>query len=212
MNVECTSNESAVMRKRLLAIYDDVERRTRATSEEHTWWPCRRGCDTCCHRLAEVPRLVRAEWELLREGLDLLAPVARADVDRRIEALAALEREGNLPRHVVCPMLDEAEGACRVYAHRPGACRTYGFYVEHGIGLHCDMITEAVAARPEDEAPIVWGNAEGVDYALARLCGEPGEACEAPSLTVWAALPSSSSPPAAPDEPSCEPSRPSSAM
>jgi Fe-S-cluster containining protein len=181
------------MRKRLLAIYDDVERRARATSEEHAWWPCRRGCDTCCHRLAEIPRLVRAEWELLREGLDLLAPDVRAEVDRRIEALAALEREGTLPRHVVCPMLDETEGACRVYAQRPGACRTYGFYVERGIGLHCGMITEAVAGRPADEARVVWGNAEGVDYALARLDD--------------AALP-----PAAPDDPSCEPSSPSSAM
>jgi Fe-S-cluster containining protein len=205
------------VRKNLLAIYDDVERRTQATAEQHAWWPCRRGCDTCCHRLAEVPRLVRAEWKLLREGLDLLAPVVRAEVDRRIEALAALEREGALPRHVVCPMLDEAEGACRVYAHRPGACRTYGFYVERGIGLHCAMITEAVAARPEDEAPIVWGNAEGVDYALARLGDEAcearlgDEACEPSSLTVWATSPSSS-PPAAPDEPSCDPSRPSSAM
>lgn len=203
------------MRKRLLAIYDDVERRTRATSEEHAWWPCRRGCDTCCHRLAEIPRLVRAEWELLREGLDLLAPDVRAEVDGRIEALAVLEGQGALPRHVVCPMLDETEGACRVYAHRPGACRTYGFYVERGIGLHCDLITEAVAARPrvrgeEDEARVVWGNAEGVDYALARLCDE---ASEASLLTVWAASPSWSSPPAAPpEEPSCDPSSPSSAM
>ena len=199
------------MRKRLLAIYDDIGRRAHLTSEGHAWWPCRRGCDTCCHRLAEVPRLVRAEWELLREGLDALPSDVRADVDRRIAALATLEQQGMLPRHVVCPMLDETEGACRVYARRPGACRTYGFYVERGIGLHCDMITEAVAARPRDEAPVVWGNAESVDYALARL-GD--EACEGASpLTVWVASPlSSSSPPAAPDEPSCEPSSPSSAM
>lgn len=197
------------MRKRLLAIYDDIDRRARLTSDEHAWWPCRRGCDTCCHRLAEVPRLVRAEWELLREGLDALPPDVRADVDRRIAALATLEQRGALPRHVVCPMLDEAEGACRVYAHRPGACRTYGFYVERGIGLHCSMITEAVGARPADEAPVVWGNAESVDYALARLRDDACE--EASPLTVWAAS-SSSSPPAAPDEPSCEPSSPSSAM
>jgi Fe-S-cluster containining protein len=203
------------MRKRLLAIYDDVERRARATTEERAWWPCRRGCDTCCHRLAEVPRVVRAEWDLLREGLDALAPDVRASVDARIHELATLEREGALPRHIVCPMLDEAEGACRVYAHRPGACRTYGFYVERGIGLHCHLVTEAVAERPADEAPIVWGNAESVDYALARLRGDGCAREVSLPLTAWAlSSPSSSSlpAPAAPAEPSCEPSSPSSAM
>jgi Fe-S-cluster containining protein len=197
------------MRKRLLAIYDDVDRRARATTEERAWWPCRRGCDTCCHRLAEVPRLVRAEWELLREGLDALVPEVRAKVDVRIAELGALEREGRLPRHIVCPMLDETEGACRVYAHRPGACRTYGFYVEQGIGLHCGMITEAVAARPVDEEPIVWGNAESVDYALARL-GD--EASRESSLTAWASSLASSGSPDAPAVPSCDPSSPSSEM
>ena len=68
------------MRKKLLALYDDIDRRTQATVE-HAWWPCRRGCDSCCHRLAEIPRLVRAEWELLREGLDALPPDVRALVD-----------------------------------------------------------------------------------------------------------------------------------
>jgi len=157
---------------------------------------------------------VRGEWELLREGLDTLAPDVRAEVDGRIEELATLERAGTLPRHIVCPMLDEAEGACRVYAHRPGACRTYGFYVERGIGLHCNMITEAVAARPADEAGIVWGNAESVDYALARLAGAAcEEASRESSLTAWAASSSSSSSPAVvPEEPSCEPSSPSSEM
>lgn len=194
-------------RTHLLAIYDDIERRTRATTERHGWWPCKRGCDTCCHRLAEIPRLVRAEWELLREGLDALAPGVRAEVDAGIAELARAEREGTLPRHVVCPMLDREAGACRVYAHRPSACRTYGFYVERGIGLHCDMITEAVAARPADEEPVTWGNAEGVDYALAR--GTAGRDAALP-LTAWVASSSSSCAPPEPPEPLPEPSSPSS--
>lgn len=211
------------MRTRLLAIYDDVERRTRATTDERAWWPCRKGCDTCCRRLADVPQLVRAEWELLREGLDALAPEVRAEVGARIAGLAAAEREKRLPRHVVCPMLDEREGVCRVYAHRPSACRTYGFYVERGIGLHCDMITEAVAARPLDEEPVVWGNQDGVTAALAQLDGdeERNEASDyalarrgvAPlPLTTWALSSSSSCASPPPPEPLPDPSSPSSEM
>lgn len=152
--------------------------------------------------------MTRVEWELLREGLDALAPDVRAGVDAGIAELAAAEREKRVPRHVVCPMLDQDAGACRVYAHRPSACRTYGFYVERGIGLHCDMITEAVAARPAEEEPIVWGNAESVDYALARVAGAEA------SLTAWASS-SSSSPDAGVREPPVplpEPSSPSSEM
>jgi Fe-S-cluster containining protein len=200
------------MRKKLLAIYDDIDRRAGTTAGERAWWPCRRGCDSCCRRLAEIPRMVRAEWELLREGLDALAPPVRAEVDARIAELAAAERERGVPRHVVCPMLDEREGACRVYAHRPGACRTYGFYVERGIGLHCDMITEAVAARPRDEEPIVWGNAEGVDYALARLDGVAAASDAGVSLTAWVLSSSSESEKVPPLPEPAEPSSPSSAM
>ena len=149
--------------------------------------------------------MVRTEWELLREGLDALAPDIREEVDARIADLASAEREGRLPQHITCPMLDEAEGACRVYAHRPAACRTYGFYVERGIGLHCEMITDAVAARPELEDAVVWGNGESVDYALARLAPP---ATEAPlPLTAWV---SSSSSPAGPDAPPDGPPAPSS--
>lgn len=148
--------------------------------------------------------MVRAEWELLREGLDALALPVRQDVDARIAELTVAEREGRLPRYITCPMLDEQEGACRVYAHRPAACRTYGFYVERAVGLHCEMITEAVAAHPAPEDAVVWGNAESVDYALARL-----PLAEAPlPLTAWVS--SSSSPPEEPPEPRAEPSSPSS--
>ncbi len=84
-------------------------------------------------------------------------------------------------------MLDREAGACLVYERRPGACRTYGFYVERGVGLHCAMITEAVDARPAGdvtqaldaapdaaEPPVVWGNAESVDTALMQVETEAG--------------------------------------
>ena len=193
--------ESGVVRRPLLQIYEDIERRTRATIEEHTWWPCRRGCDSCCHRLVDIPQLVRAEWELLREGIEALPSGVRVAVDQRIATLAALEVAGELPRHITCPLLDEQEGACLVYAQRPSACRTYGFYVERGIGLHCDQITLAIDGHED----VVWGNQEGVDGALARLA----RAAPRP-LTAWVA--SSSSSTADDVEAPPPPSRPSSAM
>jgi Fe-S-cluster containining protein len=151
-------------RKRLLAIYEPIAARARATEGAHPWWPCRRGCDGCCRRLAEEPRITRAEWDLLREGLDALAPEVRAEVDARIRSLGGAQGGG----HVVCPMLDPVEGACLVYAHRPAACRTYGFYVERDEALACDLVMSAVDAH-EDGADVVWGNQESVDASVASV-------------------------------------------
>ena len=164
------------MKARLLAIYDDVERRARTTNEAHAWWPCKRGCDLCCRRLADVPRMGKDEWALLREGIEALAPAVRGGVDARLAALR--DHRGG---HVVCPLLDQAEGACLVYAHRPGACRTYGYYVERGDVLGCSRVLEAARESGEEDA-IVWGNEDGVRYALATLSGEPLP------LTEWLAL------------------------
>ena len=192
------------MRTRLRVIYDAVERRARATSETHAWWPCRRGCDTCCRSLADVPLLVRAEWELLEEGLAALPPAVRAGIVARALRLEPAQRP------ITCPMLDEAEGACLVYSHRPGACRTYGFYVERDLGLHCALVTDAVAHHEKSEpaAPVVWGNQTGVDYALARLA----ETDAAPlPLPAWLRA-SSSCASSGPTEPGLLPSSPSSEM
>lgn len=107
--------------------------------------------------------MTRAEWEHLREGLEGLAPDVRAEVDARIAALAD-HREGL----VTCPMLDVRDGACLVYAHRPAACRTYGFYVRRRDSLHCGIVAQATREMPD----VVWGNQESVDDALSRLSGE----------------------------------------
>jgi Fe-S-cluster containining protein len=171
--------------RRVLAIYEDIERRTRATTEAHAWWPCRRGCGGCCRRLADVPRLTPEEWEVLREGIAALAFEVRARVMDRIAALRELSARDALPRHVECPMLepgdtgDPEQGYCLVYAHRPAACRTYGFYARREDSLCCDLVLDAVASHGA-EHDVVWGNHESVEHALERASGP------ARPLTEWA--------------------------
>ena len=64
-------------------------------------------------------------------------------------------------------MLDQTEGACPVYAQRPVACRTYGFYVQRELGLYCGDIEARVAGG--ELGGVVWGNHDAVDQALGAL-------------------------------------------
>ncbi|QSA98820.1 YkgJ family cysteine cluster protein [Methylococcus sp. EFPC2] len=155
----------------LSQIQADIEARVRAIRGEHLDWLCRLGCDGCCRRLAEVPRLTLAEWELLREGLAALPPAQLREIDQEIAALAEQSS-----RPIVCPLLDRSAGACRVYAHRPVACRTYGFYVQRDQGLYCKDIESRVAGGAWGE--VVWGNQDAIDRRLCDL-GDTRE------LTDW---------------------------
>ncbi len=155
-------------------LHTDIEARVNAIRDSHPDWLCRQGCDACCHRLAEIPMLTANEWDLLQQGLAALSPQRLRDIGLGIVALA-----GQVSRPVVCPMLDRAEGACLVYAHRPVACRTYGFYVQRDQGLYCKDIEAQVAEG--ELAEVVWGNHDVIDRRLADL----GESRE---LTEWFAL------------------------
>jgi Fe-S-cluster containining protein len=77
---------------------------------------------------------------------------------------------------ITCPMLDLAAGTCPVYARRPVACRTYGFYVQRDKGLYC----RDIQTRVEDGtwADVVWGNHDAIDRQLAGLG-------ESRALTDW---------------------------
>ena len=77
--------------------------------------------------------------------------------------MSAVAGQNSAP--VVCPLLDEASGACPVYAERPIACRTYGFYVQRGIGLYCQEIKSGVDRG--ELGDVVWGNQDAVDRSLA---------------------------------------------
>lgn len=146
----------------LSEIHALIEERVEALRRGYADWPCAKGCDACCRGLAEVPRLTAPEWYLLRQGLAALPSGTQEEIARKVAAL------GTQPsRPVVCPLLDRASGACPVYLQRPVACRSYGFYVQRGLGLYCrDMETQVAAGAFAD---VIWGNHDAIDRSLAAL-------------------------------------------
>ncbi|PKO38508.1 MAG: zinc/iron-chelating domain-containing protein [Betaproteobacteria bacterium HGW-Betaproteobacteria-6] len=155
----------------LTQLHADIDARVLSIRENNADWLCGKGCDACCKRLAEVPQLTAAEWDLLRKGLAGLAPQQLQAICQEIAALT-----GSAERPVICPLLDRATGACPVYAHRPVACRSYGFYMQRGLGLFCHDIEKQVA---DGELPnVVWGNHDAIDHRLAGFG-------ESRSLTDW---------------------------
>ena len=155
----------------LFQLHLDIDARVQTIRKGRPGWLCGKGCDNCCRRLADVPQLTEAEWDLLREGLAALAPERLQEIRRDIAALAAQPL-----RPVICPLLDLASGACPVYAQRPVACRTYGFYVQRDLGLYCHDIESRVAEGAM--ADVVWGNHDAIDQRLAGLG-------ETRALTDW---------------------------
>ncbi len=152
-------------------LHTDIDTRVSTIRDGHPDWPCCRGCDTCCHRLAEIPQLTADEWAWLKQGIAALPPDQLQEISHNIAALAEQQS-----RPLICPLLDRATGACRVYLHRPVACRTYGFYVERDKGLYCKDIENQVIDGALTE--VVWGNQDGIAQRLKEL----GESRE---LTQW---------------------------
>jgi Fe-S-cluster containining protein len=146
----------------LTQLHADIEARVRAIRNDNHDWLCRLGCDGCCRRLAEVPKITAEEWDLLQEGLAALPSEQLREISQEIAALA-----GQVLRPIVCPMLDQADGACLVYAQRPVACRTFGFYVQRDLGLYCKDIESRVADGALAE--VVWGNHDIIDRRLCDL-------------------------------------------
>lgn len=156
---------------RLHEIHLTIDERVRSIRENHPDWLCSKGCDKCCRQLADIPRLTAGEWDLLKHGLATLPGERFEAVASAIDGLAKQST-----RPVVCPILDHASGACPVYAQRPVACRSYGFYAQRDKGMYCEDIKVRVDAG--DLADVVWGNHDAIDRALADIG-------EMRSLTEW---------------------------
>ncbi len=152
----------------LFLIHEQVRHRTQAIAAAHGDWPCQKGCDDCCRRLASTPRLTAEEWRQVNAALNELPPAILASVKERIAALPGALRP------ITCPMLDLASGSCLIYGARPVACRTYGFYVDRDGVLGCSRIEQVSQVCDS----VMWGNHEGVESRLRSL----GPAHE---LTFW---------------------------
>lgn len=150
----------------LAELYGRIERRCRAVSDAHADWPCAKGCDACCRRLAEPPRATEAEWRALLAALSRLPAGVQATVRERVAEMARLAAQPAPPRHYVCPMLERETGACLVYEGRFAACRTYGFYVSRDKGLWCDRVRLLA-----EEREVLLGNADVLDAELAAGFG-----------------------------------------
>ena len=155
----------------LFQLQHAIDARVASIRDNHPNWLCGKGCDHCCRRLAEVPQLTATEWELLRTGLEALPAERFREISRDMVALASQST-----RPVVCPLLEQSTGACPVYAQRPVACRTYGFYAQRELGLYCGEIEAQVADGAL--ADVIWGNHDAIDQQLKGLG-------ESRPLTEW---------------------------
>lgn len=143
----------------LQLIQEEVRVRTEGTTASRPDWPCRKGCDECCRRLASVPVVTEEEWRALATAINELPSATAAVVRQRIRDSSSAGRP------IVCPLLESHTGACLVYTARPVACRSYGFYVERDRVLGCSRI-EAIADQASD---VVWGNHVTLNERLQML-------------------------------------------
>ncbi len=128
----------------LTEVYKEIETRVAQAQRTHPVWPCKKGCDACCRRLAQPPEFTAVEWLRLYQGIQTLPNAIQDDIKEKVAALA--HRDETEQSFVVCPLLDEEKGACHVYAHRPAACRMYGFYVSQHNNQWCQLIEDLFQA------------------------------------------------------------------
>lgn len=158
--------------QKLLALEQRIEARVQDIRASRDWWPCRRGCDGCCRQLAQPPELSLQEWVRIDEAVAALPAIIRTEIEQKIAQLLVQIVENTVSSQVVCPYLDENEGACRIYDARPIACRTYGFFVAHNGNDYCQIIENDLSSHVDTSTDIIWGNAESICSEIQGVCGE----------------------------------------
>jgi Fe-S-cluster containining protein len=152
-------------RQALEALYARIDTRASEIAGAHAWWPCRRGCDHCCRTLSAPLPLTELEWRYLWEGFQQLPPEAQVEVRARVKELEQRPDAESF----ICPLLDRETGACRVYAHRPLVCRSYGFAAARDGGRWCEIISGLLEQHGEDG--LMWANQDALIVALDALGG-----------------------------------------
>lgn len=153
---------------KLAKIYAEIEQRVSAAQAARPVWPCKMGCDACCRRLAHPPKVTAVEWHHLKKGIQALPKHVFDEVEQKILALA--DRDEEKRPFVTCPLLDEEIGACRVYAHRPAACRMYGFYVSRYNNQWCQQIEDLFQDGALDG--VMLGNVSSMNRYIQNKFGE----------------------------------------
>ncbi len=149
----------------LAELYVKIDQRVFAIVGEQPSWPCQKGCDSCCRHLAQVPELTASEWELLIQGIIDLDQATQAQIAQRIHALAT-----QVPGEIICPLLNETDGACRVYLQRPATCRMHGFYQSRDANWWCNLIQSRYESGEFDD--IIFGNQSALNRELHHQFGE----------------------------------------
>jgi Fe-S-cluster containining protein len=165
--------------RKLLELFDEVNERSQALALTHAQWPCARGCGACCQKLARVPELTRSEWQLFEEAMLSLPETVREECLAKARLLARELNARGEEGPCVCPMFDAEAQACRVYAARPLACRSYGFYAGRSHDAWCNLVAEHVR---EVRDTLVFGNLDALEARLARMGSESRD------LLSWLAL------------------------
>ena len=148
-------------RHALTVLHQEIDARVSQMQRSHGPWPCAAGCDTCCHRLGALPQLSEPEF-------DLLWPAIEALDDARAVVQAIEDAHPDPDGRWTCPLLDPDRGRCRVYAARPVACRTYGFYAGREGDYWCERVTDHLGPRRDS---LVAGNQVAVDRQRDQTLG-----------------------------------------